>query len=330
MNNHPSSSSNNTASEVDLVDLARILWQQKLLILSSMLAFAVAATLYAQFSRSIYIAKINLQPAAPSEIAKLNYFGLKQFNPDEIYAIFTHELESDRIYSSLYQDIYLTSITEKTSTTYASAAELSSHISTTGTAPGRLTIAMRDSSPDKLKMLLEGLLLKASDSAKEKVLNNLAFEIKTAIQRHDHEINAEREISKAKRSDLITRLQEALRIAESLHIEKVSTFIEANKNEELAYLRGTHALKAEIASLQNRTNDDPYIGKIRESFFQKNFLSTIAVQPADFAVFSPEEPIELLGPIKPKQSMIIGIGVIFGGFLGVIIALARCFARKKE
>lgn len=329
MNNHSPAAPNKSANEVDLVDLIRILSQQKVLILSITVIFAIAAALYAQFSKSVYVARINLQAPTPSEVAALNYSGLKQFVPDEVYILFTRELQSDKVRIDLYNDVYLPAKTENQSTAYASAAELSSHITVAGATPGRFTITVQGSTPEDLPKYLEGFLQKASDSAKQKILNNLNFEAKTAVQRYDYEITAGREVSKTKRLDMITRLQDALRIAESLNIEKVSTFIAGNQTENLAYLRGTQALKAEIASLQNRTNDDPYIDKFRESLFQKEFLSSINVQAADFAVFSPEGPTESLGPIKPRNSMIIAIGIIFGGLVGVVVALIRCFARKQ-
>ncbi|MHC8321517.1 Wzz/FepE/Etk N-terminal domain-containing protein [Pseudomonas sp. GB2N2] len=329
MNDHTSGTPHNPANEVDLVDLMKILWQQKILILSITLIFALAAALYAHFSKSVYVARINLDAPAINEVTALNYSGLKQFAPNEVYLLFTRELQSDRVRVDLYNDVYLPTVADHPSTIYTSAGELSGNVTVVETAPGRFTIAIQGSAPAELPKYLQGLLQQASDSAKQKMLDSLRFEVKSAVQRYDYEINASRELSKTKRLDLITRLQDALKIAEILNIEKISTFIPSDQIGNLAYLRGTRALKAEISSLQARTNDDPYIDKVRESLFQKEFLTSINVQPQDFTVFTQAGQIESLGPIKARSSFIIAIGIIFGGLIGVIIALIRCFARKQ-
>ncbi|WP_082557662.1 MULTISPECIES: Wzz/FepE/Etk N-terminal domain-containing protein [unclassified Pseudomonas] len=330
MNNHSPVTPSKPINEVDLVDLIRILWQQKMLIILTAIIFAVVASLYAYFSKPAYVARINLQAPLSSDVAVLNYSGIKQFVPDEVYILFTRELQSDKVRIDLYKDVYLPSKSETSSAAFSSAAELSNHITVSGVAPGRFTITAQGSTPEELPMYLEGLLKTASDSTKQKVLKNLSFEAESAAQRYEQLIAASREVTKTKRLDEISRLQDSLRIAESLNIEKPSSSLTANDPEDLAYLRGTLALKAEINSLQHRTNDDPYIKKFRESVFQKEFFSSINVKPTEFSVYSQEGPIESLGPIKPRSSMVIAIGIIFGALVGVVIALIRCFARKQQ
>ncbi|MEN1480649.1 chain-length determining protein, partial [Pseudomonas aeruginosa] len=79
-----------------------------------------------------------------------------------------------------------------------------------------------------------------------------------------------RETAKLRREDRITQLREALKVADSLGLERppiindqMSEQLSAIMSGNLMYMRGSKALKEEILVLEARTSDDPFIPALR-------------------------------------------------------------------
>ena len=99
----------------------------------------------------------------------------------------------------------------------------------------------------------------------------------------------------------------------------------------LMYMRGAKAIRAELHVLQNRKNDDPFIAGLRELENQLDFLAKVSVSPDGVAVFTLDSAAEAAEtPIKPKQALILALGLVLGGILGVFIALIRGMLAKRR
>ncbi|WP_235978965.1 Wzz/FepE/Etk N-terminal domain-containing protein, partial [Zestomonas carbonaria] len=68
--------------EIDLVELARTLWQQKLLILFCAVAVSAIAALYAFTATPYYRVQSILRPTPIKELDALNQSGVYKLNPD--------------------------------------------------------------------------------------------------------------------------------------------------------------------------------------------------------------------------------------------------------
>ena len=192
------------------------------------------------------------------------------------------------------------------------------------------------------------------------------------------QINTLKNSAKDKRLDRITILTEANEIAHSLELKdpidyKLKKISDSGASSQIItnvsddspelYTRGYEALEAEIASLKQRTNDDPFIQELRgleeklklleynrEAEQLKNrtddtpfieglrementlaYFESIKIDPKsinvahlDQAAFIPEKKI------KPKRKLIVVLGLIIGLILGVLIAFIRNMTTSKN
>ncbi|RLU13639.1 hypothetical protein CS076_06045 [Pseudomonas prosekii] len=95
-------------------------------------------------------------------------------------------------------------------------------------------------------------------------------------------------------------------------------------NGELAYMRGTIALEAEIGNLQNRQSDDPFLGKLRDLETQYSFYKQLEEVVPEARVYRADGIVESSGnPVKPKRAIILLAGIVLGLMFGAVMALVR-------
>ncbi|WP_313110824.1 Wzz/FepE/Etk N-terminal domain-containing protein, partial [Stutzerimonas nitrititolerans] len=73
----------NTTDEIDLVELFRALWRQKLLIIGVTLIAAVIAAAYAFLATPYYETRTYLRPVPKSNLDQLNETGIYKLTPEE-------------------------------------------------------------------------------------------------------------------------------------------------------------------------------------------------------------------------------------------------------
>ena len=139
------------------------------------------------------------------------------------------------------------------------------------------------------------------------------------------------------RSDYITRLEEALLIAEALNIIKPSNAHLTNQTiimdtdvtsgptqitEMPLYLFGVDALKTQIEILQNRITDDPFIPNLRSLEAELNTTSLVKVNYTDVRVAEIDQ--KALAPNRkysPSRSLLIILGLFFGIIISFVYLL---------
>jgi chain length determinant protein (polysaccharide antigen chain regulator) len=177
----------------------------------------------------------------------------------------------------------------------------------------------------------------AAKKTEQDMQDNVLTEIETKTQVIERQIDALRITAQKRREDRIVRLRDALVVAEAINLDSpsvitssdgdLSPFVDGN----LMYMRGAKAIRAELAVLEIRENDDPFISELRDLENQLNFLKEIDVNPDDVSVFTLDGSAAVPEtPIKPKKSIIIAVGLIVGCMLGVSIALIRSMFKKSN
>lgn len=167
------------------------------------------------------------------------------------------------------------------------------------------------------------------------------IESEVAVRRNsaDQTISVLQSAAKKLRDDRVVRLREALRVAEAVGLEaprvtagKTSTdgdlaeFIDGN----LMYMRGAKAIRAELAVLESRENDDPFIGELPALRNKIMFLERVKFNPSTSVVFVVDNVVETpQRPIKPKKVLIVVLGFMFGGILGVFAAFIRSMLIRR-
>jgi len=139
-------------------------------------------------------------------------------------------------------------------------------------------------------------------------------------------------LSRSGRYDM-RRLKEAMALAQANEQQTTSNagnFVTPYQDDFL-YLRGRRVLKAELAELENRSNNDTFISELPHLLEHKQLLESIELSANQIGVAQVDFPaVTPVLPIKPKKALILALSVVLGGMLGGMIVLGRGFYGKQK
>ncbi|BAP80163.1 chain-length determining protein [Pseudomonas sp. 10B238] len=338
--------------EIDLVELVKALWSQKLIIVCATIAGAAIALAYALFSTPVYEAKATVLPPLLSDIASYNagrtessenQSQLKPFTVDEVYAVFTRNLRSLSLRRDFFKDVYIPSLPEGARTAprdqlWSKFNEIVSIRTPDKQRTELVEVAVQQSEPDQAAAWANELISRASEASERDMQLNVSSELDIRIRSVERRIASLRSTAQQRREDRIAILKEALVVARAVGMDSPQvTAGRTSSNEELSefidgsltYMRGAKAIEAEMKVLEARESDDPFIPELRSSQEQLSFLKTVEVRPENVSVFTLDSVAEVPEtPIKPKKSLIVALGIVLGGMLGVFVALIRVLIRR--
>ncbi len=335
-------------NEINLYELVVALWAQKFLIFSVALIVTLAAATYAFLSKPVYEARVFLQPPTLNGIADFNYgrtrdSELTPFTIKDVYDVFTRCLQSETLRRSFFKDVYLPSLPESErggsqDVLYSKYLREVTIGSPTKEQPDRYAVVAEGEDPVQVTEWVKTFAAKAGAAAENEMIRNTTREAEVRARNLGRQINTIQETESRIRQDSITRLREALTIAEAIGLQNppiitgnLSAEVSAAMDGQLTYMRGSKALKAEIENLENRKSDDPFIEKLRELQIKQSFYQDLQVSPDTVSVYRQDGPIEQPDrPIKPKKGLIILLGVVLGTMLGFMIALVRYLVLTKN
>ncbi|NMY40042.1 chain-length determining protein [Pseudomonas sp. WS 5013] len=343
--------SNSTGSdEIDLIELAHSLWAQRRLILACAALATACAAAFAFLSTPIYKAQAGILPPRLSDIADYNLGRseavLEEFKVQDVYAVFKRNLLSDALKRELFLKAYLPSLTKREAEGAQDRLwerfndELSVKAVDVKNNPDFYQVAVKHENPQIAAQWANRYVAMAAAKTESDMQSNLLTEIGTKAQSIERQIEVVRRIAKKNREDRIIRLREALVVAEAVGIDapqvtagktssdgELAEFMDGN----LVYMRGAKAVRAELAVLEKRENDDPFIPELRELERQLEFLKRVDVNPDNVSVFTLDSAAEVpQTPISPKKTLILALGLIVGGALGVFVALIRSMLLKRS
>lgn len=334
--------------EIDLRELIKGLWAQKVLISSVTALVAASALAYVLLATPVYETKATVLPPLLSDIAPYNVgrreASLTLFSTENVYTVFTRSLYSQSLARGFFREVYIPSLPESVRAEpedqlWDRFNQQFSIKAPNKQRPELLEISMQHSDPRLAADWVNQFVSNASMSAKANMQRDVMGEIGVRIQSMEQHIASLRGSAKQLRNDRIAILKEALDVAKAAGLDapqvtvgrtsstkELSEFIDGS----LAYMRGARVIEAELAALEARQSDDPFIPELRTLQKQLSFLRTIDIKPDNVAVFTLDSPAALpQTPIKPKKTLILASGLILGGMLGLFAALLRNMLRVK-
>jgi chain length determinant protein (polysaccharide antigen chain regulator) len=336
------------ADEINLFELVAALWAQKLLIIGVALVATLAAATYAFFSKPVYEARVYLQPPTLNGIADFNYgrtrdAELTPFTIKDVYEVFTRNLQSESLRRTFFNEVYLPSLpaSERSGSQdilYAKFLRTLTIGLPTKEQPDRYSVIVEGEDPARVTDWVKAFVARAGAAAEKEMISNANREAEVRARNLGQQIGTLQETESRIRQDSISRLREALTIAEAIGLQNppiisgnLSAEVSAGMDGQLTYMRGSKALKAEIQNLETRKSDDPFIGKLRALQIKQSFYTDLQVSPDTVSVYRQDGPIEQPDrPIKPKKGLIILLGLALGGMLGFMIALVRHFVLTRK
>lgn len=346
MANNPAST--HLTNEIDLFELISALWAQKVLIICVALVGALAAATYAFLSKPVYEARVYLQPPTLNGIADFNYgrtvgAELTPFTIKDVYEVFSRNLQSESLRRDFFNQVYLPSLppSERSGSQdmlYAEFLKVLTIGLPTKEQPDRYSVIAQGADPAHATAWVKDFVARAGAAAEKEMISNITREAEVRARNLGQQIATLQETESRIRQDSITRLREALAIAEAIGLKNpplisgnLSAEVSAGMDGQLTYMRGSKALKAEIQNLETRKSDDPFIGTLRSLQIKQSFYKDLQVSPDNVSVYRQDGPIEQPDrPIKPKKALIILLGLFLGGVLGFTIALIRHFVFFKK
>lgn len=324
-------------NEIDLIEVLRMLKARWLLIVLSMAVFFVIAVIYVLLARPVYEVKVFVQSPAHNDIANLNYGRGGDSNLDivkvkDVYEVYLRHLQSESLRREFFQKVYLPTVNgdERKGSQDALYERFNKMLSVAPASKdltGRYAITANISDPNEAAAWVVDYALQAGERAKEEVLKNIKSDSTVKASNLEREIDSAQESSRKEREDRIVQLQEALRVAKSIGLEnpsvmtgKMSIEITSGLDGAMTYMRGSKALEAEIANLQSRQSDDPFIGNLREQQERLAFYRSLEIDPSSVAVFRQDGVVDVPDqPIKPKKLLLLLMGLVGGFVVGVVL-----------
>lgn len=336
------------SDEIDLIELVQGIWRQKIwvgLVAVPVIALGLA---YVMLVSPVYEAKLYIQPPSQSEIAQLNYgrgegTGLAPLSAKDVYSIYLKSLQSEAVRDKFFRSAFLPMLTEEErggsrDALYAQFNGMLKVAVASKDMPDRYVLTANLEDPRLAATWVSNYAELAAERAKSELLSGTRSDISIMADNLDQQIKAARATASNQRVDQIAQLKEALRVARSIGLEKPPIISETLSNEvsagmsgALTYMRGTKALEAEIANLEARSSDDPFIQNLREKQEKLSFLRTLKVDPSLVAMYQQDGAVSQPDkPIKPRKAVIMLLSALLGVGLGVLVALGRdIWCRRK-
>ncbi len=341
--------------EISLYELWLVIKKGKLLFCSVAGVALIIVGLYMVFAPRVYESKIIFTPPYDRNVLALNaetMLGVtgpvRRLSTSSVYSLFLDDLSSHNLRMEFFRQNNLENYFRKNEN--ATEAEIFDKY-----FDEKLTVVLPDKkqkSPQaSLSLLVDDAVLSAKWAnafvalVKERTISDLVsdieFSIKTRIQYIKQEVSSKRKTAFDRRQDSISRLSEAVVVAESLNIvSRLDTGGQAVSSAGVAintadiplYMRGSQALNAEIQALKKRVSDDPFIRDLRGLEERLVELESISI---DRKQLSPVTIDKLaLPPYKPKSPklvLILAIGLVLAVFSGLFaVFLTHAYRLSKQ
>lgn len=343
--------------EIDLFELWNGLVEEKKVILGVLFSVVLIAALYAFLAKPWYQSKAYLLPPTNDAIQELNSLSLltdKDFyKTEQVFQGFSQDLVSKEILSRVFKEYDIVGVYDDSIQKYKGIEYIARYNLAFEEFSKDIKLNLPKKNSDSNSVSIELLLPYEPEKvaeilnyvinlAQQKTINDFVEEVnaEAAIrkQRLVNQIANLRKIEKDRRLDRIVILEEAVKIARSLdmsepmksgpevNIEGVGM---ANQGMPLYYL-GYRLLEAELNALRERKNDDPFIPELRKTQQALADLETISINPKNISVVTVDQmALPASKPAKPKKALILAVAIVFGGLLGIFIALIRRAYKKR-
>lgn len=351
------------SEEIDLFELVQSLWQEKILIIIITAVFTALTVIYALTATPIYQAHSSLISPPAAAIQGYNqgrieafrnvnkkddkdteYSMAKALTVDDVYKTFKKNLTSLRLRTAFFEEVYLPSLTVEEQKRNRDALlkrfnqVLIVKQGAANTNPELYTVTVELNDPVAAAEWVQDYIERAIAATKLELRNTIEAEQKVRVNALSIQKKALLDTAKQEREDQVKLLKEALYIAESIDLEGASPLSDkaslgGNRyiDNDLIYTRGAKTLRAQLAVLEKRSNDEAFINGFRELNTQLEILQNYTLDDSNVAVVDIDEAAEVPAtPIKPNKKLIVAVGVVLGGMLGVFAALIRSMIRRRK
>lgn len=349
--------------EIDLADLLRALWAERMAILLTTLLVVVAAAVYLKVTPNVYESKALVAPTTERQIVQIAAidFAPPVITQDGLFQTFkqvaasqtTQLLFLDQELARLMPD--LSADAAKGALRYQYTKKLLAAFSATTltekTSPmhaGLLEVGFSGNDAQLVSDTVSRYIDYVQSTAKQK----LSEDYNAGLARRKAALEAELGSLRLKYQEMskstLSRLKESYNIAASLgiHEDRTQGWINENSgrlaggNAPVAainavkppdYYRGTRALQAEMDALAARLDNDSFIEGVPKVIAELKSLERYKVNFVGHDIIDlRESPSPAIDPVKPKKALVLALSLVLGGMAGLMVAGIRRLFRNKE
>jgi len=342
--------------EISLIDLWRVIAARRKLILLSVLAALVLASVYLFLAGPLYRAEAHLLPPQQQDIQELMIYSKNTgaATPDRVYKAFLHNLKSKGLRRKFFDanhlaDYYLTGKPHQQTDTdrvFDKTFNDRLKVQVDKQDSSFVTASFVDSDPELVAKRLNQFIAFTNEQTARQLYNNVNAAIQAEIERIRDQLASKLKLAEQRRQDEISRLREALRVASALGIESAGSLsvaadkekaaIEVNTAKVPLYMRGTKALKAEITVLESRKSDEPFMSGVRDLQERRAFLEGLSINRDKLSTVTIDStartPYQAEKPRKKLILVLAGVLGLMAGFFLVFVAefLSNTREGRKE
>lgn len=342
-------------NEIDIIELmkeilahrwAQALLAQKWLVIGITLVTTLAIAAYVFTIKPVYESTLTLMPPSLESIEGLK--GGAKLSSDfpalqvaQIYSAFTKNILNESIRQAFFSDFYSPRAGDEKSKSLVSLPYQSFSQQLVINAPGtlleRIAITLRGAHATESEKLIKAYVEYVAAITKKDIQKTVMSDVRRKLEEIDRQIDDARLAARSKRERQIAQRREALAIAKSLGMRKpagISGKVSADAltgDGGALYMRGIDALAAEIQNLESRKSDDPFIEELDALLVKRDALSAFSLDFADVPLFIQDGAlIDAVSANKPNRILILMMGVMLGGVIGLLVALARIFINVRR
>lgn len=330
--------------EISLIELVRLFYQKKVLIILTTLIGLVLGSLYILVSKPVYEVKTKITPAQQGDIAALNHARSwntkKSIDAEQVFLVLNSVLVSEHITNQFFNQFYLPSLSSKQKDNFSPAQIYASFSKNFALIINPLlpsehfskfTVTIRGDNPQQVSLWLKQFINLVKEQTFSVILNDIKQQDLTKTIRLQHQIDSVREIAKLKRQDQIVKLQEQMNIAQLASKEDPSLF---NRTLTKAYPASPGLLDAKIKILSTRQSDDAFIPNLRQLQTKLDSYKSYQVNLNNVSLFHLDGKIDVPNtPIAPRKMLIIMVSLVLGfmaGLFGVILQIIRDNEKRRK
>lgn len=341
-------------TEIDLFELALLIWQEKITVLLVTVFITALAVFYALFTTPVYETEVTLLPPHVSDIQGYNQglialkdtdsAWLTEHTTKSVYDTFLKRLYSKELRNQIMEELYLPLLPDSKKSLARQALQqhfekvISIKRADPQNTPDLYMVQVRHSNPEHAAELANGYVELAIQQAKQRLKADVEAEhMRVQLDLESQLASLLQRAEQERKSELI-KLTEALWIAESLGLEqpifpdgKSTRDGAAYVDRNLLYMRGAKALQAQIKVLEERDSDIPFIEDYQELAAKLALLKKLELDDSQVEVVTIDEFAQVPDTVvKPKKLLIIVGGILAGGFLGVLLALIKAAVKRRK
>lgn len=347
-----------TRSANDDVDFGTVLyriWSARRLIAYVTVIFTTAFAAYAYLAAPVYKTTIEVLPPSVGDLVSYNLayqmlpdparnFGsntsaIPYVRPNDVYQLFLRKLSSYSHRLDFFEKHYLPA--NRTLLDEIGRTHLWSKYSkeVTVVLPKRegdsTEVAIVGGDPELITKWAAEYVESAVKEAEKELLENLNVSLGAYEQGGVGRIEVLRSAAQTSRNAVIERLKNALKVAEAINLQEPQIIAmsqrDSNYNDDALYLRGSRAIRSELAEIERRKNDDAYIPGLPQLQQIEYTFKTQSLIRKSVSVITVDRQAEVPdAPIKPQKIMLIALGILLGLMVGLIAALlVPRFARHQ-